>query len=213
MIVKPWADSFYHAAIVRMFRDAHGMGTLENILLPGQSAPIYHYASYSIPALLCAAADTPCYLSLTAFQVPLGIVLTGFAAFALGKSWWGPGAGLGAVIALLLLPDASFYGVKNPFLSADWLQQIAPSGAYGVKRSRWRGGLVVEGCRDFNARVIACGFLAAGTVVFYKRAHLFVANAFLIWVAPLARASPAFALRGGWVGPSPPWRSISGSRA
>ncbi len=102
VIVKPWADSFYHAAIVRMFRDAHGMGTLENVLLPGQAAPIYHYASYSIPALLCATADTPCYLSLTAFQVPLGIVLTGFAAFALAKSWWGPGAGLWAVIALLL---------------------------------------------------------------------------------------------------------------
>ncbi len=68
-------------------------------------------------------------------------------------------------------------------MSADWLQQIAPSGAYGVALTALAWLLVVEGCRDFNARVIACGFLAAGTVVFYK-AHLFVANAFLIWVAP-----------------------------
>ena len=180
---RPWVDSFYHGCIVRMFRDSHGFSSLEHIMVPGQPAPIYHYASYSVPAFLAAVTKTPCYLALTSFQVPLGVVLTGFAAFALIRSWWGPGAGLAATVFLLFLPDASVYGLKNPFLSYHWLQQIAPAGAYAVSLAAMSWLLLFEGCRSRRYGVIGLSFLVAGAALFYK-AHIFVANAFLIWVLP-----------------------------
>jgi hypothetical protein len=180
---RPWVDSFYHSCVVRMFRDSHGFSSLEHIMLPGQPAAIYHYASYSAPAFMAAVTKTPCYLALTSFQVPLGVVLTGFAAFSLIKSWWGPGAGLAATVFLLFLPDASVYGLKNPYLSYHWLQQIAPAGGYGVALAAISWLLLFEGCRSRRYEVIGLSFLVAGAVLFYK-AHIFVANAFLIWVLP-----------------------------
>ena len=194
VVVKPWIDSFQHACVVRMFRDAHGPGSLEHIMMSGRPAPVYHYASYATPALLAAVTDTPCYLAFTSFQAPLGIVLTGLAAFALVRSWWGPGAGLAATVALLLLPDASRYGLGNAYLSYDWLQQIAPGGAYGVALLAISWLLLFEAGRSGRAAVFAGSFLAAGLVLGYK-AHLFVANAFLIWAAPSFLACGARPLR------------------
>ncbi len=183
LIFKPWSDCFVHAAMVRMFRDAHGLGTLQNIMLPGRPAQVYHYAAYSLTALLAAVTETPCYEALTSFLIPVGVLLTGLAAYTLVQSWWGPNAGCAAAIAPLLLPDASVYGIKNPYLSYHWLQQVAPTGTYGVALGALAWWLVFEGCRTRNRRAVGLGWLAAGLVVLYK-AHIFVRCACPIWLAP-----------------------------
>ncbi len=183
VVFNPWADCFLHACVIRVFRDAHGVFTLEHFSMAGEPVPPYHYASYMIPALLAALTDTSCYLAFTSFLVPLGIVLTGLAAFVLARWWWSAGAGLAATVALLLLPDASRYGVANPFLGYHWLAQVGPALVYGVAMIAVAWVLVFEGCRAGRLGLVAAGFVAAGLTTVFK-AHLFVANAFLIWVYP-----------------------------
>ncbi len=122
-------------------------------------------------------------------MVPFGISLTGLAAFVMARWWWGPGAGTAAAAGVLLIPDASSYGIANPFLGYYWMAEIGPTWVYGIAMIAIAWVLVFEGCRTGRAPLVAAGFAAAGLTAAFK-AHMFVANAFLIWVYP------AFFLRG-----------------
>jgi len=189
VVFRPWVDSYTHACFIRIFRDAHGISTLEHFSMAGEPAPTYHYASLLVPALLAATTGTSCYLAFATFLVPLGMSLTGLAAFVLARWWWGPGAGTAAAVGVLLIPDASRYGIANPYLGYHWLAEIGPTWLYGIAMIAVAWVLVFEGCRAGRPGLVAAGFAAAGLSVAFK-AHLFVANALLIW------AYPAFFLRG-----------------
>jgi hypothetical protein len=182
-IHKPWTDSYYHASQVRMFRDSHGMGSLQDFRVAGDPPLIYHYAGYLAPALLSSWTPTPAFLAFLGFMAPVGVFLTGLAAFALARSFWGERAGLGATAALLLLPDASAYGWGNRWLSYHWLQIISPTGAIGVSVLAISWIFMIEGCRRGRFRLIACSYLVAFFSIQFK-AQIFIANAFLLWVYP-----------------------------
>ncbi len=183
MIHQPWVDSYWHATQIRMFRDSRGLGTLQDFRAAGEKPLFYHYAGYLAPATFAAWTGVPAFLAYNGFMVPLGIFLTGLAAFALAESWWGPRAGLGATVVLLLLPDASVLGPGRRWLSYHWLQQISPTGAIGVAVLAVAWMFVLEGCRRGNLRGVAAGFVVAFGAIQFK-AHLFVANALLLWVCP-----------------------------
>jgi hypothetical protein len=183
IVVKPWFDSHFHACGIRMFRDARGYATLEDLRMAGQPPWLYHYASYMAPALLSACTKTPAYFAFTGFHVPFGIVLTGLATHAFVRSLWGTGAGVAALAALLLIPDAGTHGVQNAWWSYRWLQRIAPGGLYGVATLAVAWMLMLRGCRTSRLSLIAAAFLTTAFVFHYK-AHLFVASAFLIWHYP-----------------------------
>ncbi len=189
VVFKPWADGFTHACFIRLFVDAHGIGSLDHFSMAGEVAPFYHYASFPIPALLAVTSKTSCYLAFATFLVPFGMSLTGLAAFVLARWWWSPGAGLAAAAGVLLIPDASHYGVANPYLSYHWLAETGPTWVYGIAMIAVAWVLVLEGCRAGRLGLVAAGFVATGLTVGYK-AHLFAVSAFLIWVYP------AFFLRG-----------------
>ena len=189
VVFRPWADSFPNSCFVRIFRDTRGASSLGHFSLAGEPAPIYHYAGFVVPALLAATSGASCYLAYSTFMIPLGLALTGLAASLLGRWWYGPGAGLAASVGVLLIPDASRYGIANPFLSYFWLAETGPTMTYGVALIAVAWALVFEGCRAGRLGLVAAGFAAAGLSVAFK-AHLFVANALLIW------AYPAFFLRG-----------------
>jgi hypothetical protein len=183
VLLKPWSDSYFHTCEIRLFRDARGCWSLEDLRMAGQPAWIYHHASYLVPALLAAVSGVSPYMAFASFQVPSGIVLTGLAAYVLIRSLWGGRAGLAAVVALLLVPDATQHGVKNLTLGYHWLQQIAPGGAYGVALLAVAWMLMFEGCRAGRHSLVVLSFLAAGMVVNFK-AHMFVASALLLWLYP-----------------------------
>jgi hypothetical protein len=183
VIFRPWVDGYNHACFIRIFRDAQGIFSLEHFSMAGERAPFYHYGSLLIPALLSSTTETTCYLAYASFYVPLGMTLTGLAAFAMARWWWGPGAGLAATVGVLMLPDASWYGLGNRFLSYFWLEEIAPTSAYGIALLAVAWILVFEGCRAGRPGLIAAGFVAAGLNVAFK-AQLFFASALLVWVYP-----------------------------
>jgi hypothetical protein len=191
VLIKPWVDSFFHACEIRMFRDARGPSSLEDVRMSGGPAWFYHHASYLTTALVSAATATPAHLAFTSFHVPFGVVLSGLSAYALIRSLWGPGPGLAAAVALLLLPGAPYHGLANFWLSHRWMQQIAPGGLYGVAAVALAWTFMFRGCRSGRLALVALAFLTASLVVHYK-SQLFVAVALPIWLYPgvfFARAS------------------------
>jgi hypothetical protein len=180
---KPWVDGFFHAAQVRIFATAHGAGTIEDIGLAGVPAPLYHYAPYALPGLLQALCGISAYAAFAGVLVPMGVLLTGLAAFALVSSWWGAWPGLLATGALLLLPDASQSGMGNTFLGYHWMQLVAPGGMYGTVVLALAWLLILRGCLAGTLRPIFLGWGAAAISVGYK-AQFFVASSFLLWVYP-----------------------------
>lgn len=183
VVLRPWFDSYFHTCEIRMFRDAHGAATLHDVRMAGRPVWVYHHASYLVPALVSAATGTRAFLTYGSFMVPAGLLLSGLAAYALVRSLWGGGAGVAAAAALLLLPDASYHGLGNHFLSYHWLQQIAPGGLYGAAVLAIAWLLVFAGCRAGRAALVALGLVTAGVAAHFK-VHLFVAAAPLLWLYP-----------------------------
>ena len=182
-IFKPWVDSFFHARCINAFAASHGFSTLNNMVLSGLAAPFYHYASYIIPAELCSFTQTTAYQSYCSFYVPLGLFLSGLAAFVLIKSFWGPWAGFAACSSLFLIPDPAQMGLSNHWLSYHWLQQIAPAGMYGVALMSIAWIFMFDGCRNGRLSSVIISYIIAFFSLSFKF-HIFFANAFIIWMYP-----------------------------
>jgi hypothetical protein len=127
-VFTAWIDFFYHASMIVQFAKASSTNVFEY----GVAVPLYHYASYMLPAVLCSFADTPAIVVATANWCPFGFMLMGLGAWALGAflAEW-PGAIL-ALVFLFLVPDSSHYGLKNSFFDFHWLLQISSGLSYGL---------------------------------------------------------------------------------
>jgi hypothetical protein len=182
-LVKPWLDAFYHAAHVRLFGDARGAATIEDFRMAGFPARLYHYASYLTPGLVRTAGGLSGYQVFTGLLVPLGLFMTGLGAATLAGAWWGGWAGVGAVAALLLMPDGYQLGGGNPFLGYHWMQQVGPAGAYGVALLALAWALLLGACRQGRRASLLVSWMVGALVIVYK-AQFFVAAAFLLWTLP-----------------------------
>ena len=65
---------------------------------------LYHYASYAIPAAGSAMLPGAAYEVFASFLLPVGVLLTGLAAFAFAGSVWGRWPAVAASFAILLVP-------------------------------------------------------------------------------------------------------------
>lgn len=182
-VFRLWADSFVHARIISAFAQAHGLATLSDFRMSGTPLYLYHYASYATPAALMALTATSAFELYASFLLPFGIVLTGVAAFALVRSWWGAWPAVAATVAVVLIPDAYQQGFANRYLSYNFMQQVNVAGLYGIPCAALAWIFMIDGCRSGKpGSLVAAGALAALSL-FYK-AHIFVANALLILLYP-----------------------------
>jgi hypothetical protein len=149
-VFAAWTDYFIHAGELVQFAQFGALhGT--SIFAAGATLPLYHYASYMVPASLCGVSGMPALVCATVFWTLLGYVLLGLSASVLGAALAGEAGGVLAMVAVLLVPDAAHYGLENPFFDFHWLLQISASNCYGVALAclaesamlRWlrRGGL------------------------------------------------------------------------
>jgi hypothetical protein len=182
-IFRLWGDSFVHARFTSALAQTHGLASLSDIRLAGSPLYLYHYASYATPAALVALTGTTAFGAYASFLVPFGIMLTGIAAFALVRSWWGAWPAVAATVALVLLPDAYQQGFANRYLSYNFMQQVNIGGLYGVAGAALAWLFVIRGCRTGNLAAVLVGLVLVGLTLFYK-AHVFVANAFLVLAYP-----------------------------
>jgi hypothetical protein len=182
-IFKPWLDSFVHAILVRAFSVAQGAGSIEDFQMAFTPAKFYHFAPYMTPALVKTFSPITGLGAYLALMVPMGVFFTGLAAYGLVSSWWGPWPGLASAMALLLLPDGAQQGFHNTLLSYHFMQIVGPAGMYGTSLLGLAWLFMHRGCAAGRRLQVAASWAIAALSLLYK-AHLFVANAFLLWVFP-----------------------------
>jgi hypothetical protein len=171
-VFHAWSDFFIHAGEIAQF--AHFSSLNGTSLFASDAAlPLYHYASYMLPAALCSLAGIPALVVATAFWTPFGFVLLGLGAYGLGSVLGGRLCGTASAAMLLAVPSASHYGLENPYFDFHWLLQISPTGSYAIALSLVALGLIVLGLQNRSGR--AYWAAAALTLcVFEIRVHLFV---------------------------------------
>ena len=182
-IYQTWQDTFIHVREISIFSQAHGLSTIRDVGMSEVPAPIYHFASYISAAAVSAVTGTPAINVYSSFQLPIGIFLTGLAAFSLAASIWGGWPALAAVVAVVLLPDAYQQGFANRYLSYNFLAQINLGMLYGIACAALAWIFMLAACRTGKIAAVLVGYMFLGVCLFYK-AHIFVANAYLILIYP-----------------------------
>jgi hypothetical protein len=141
-------------------------------LLADFPAPLYHYASYLLPAAFAFPLDLPGLPLATSVWLPLGFFTMCAGAYALGKVLAGPAGGIAAVAALTVLPDASNYGLGNGFFSFHWHLLAFPGAPYAIGFFLVAIALLQRWLATGGPRPLAASAgLAAGTLLF--RVHIF----------------------------------------
>ena len=183
VIFKAWKDTFIHAREISGFAQSHGIDTAYDIGFSGIHKFIYHYGSYISTAAVYALTGATAIEVYSSFQLPFGIFLTGLAAFSLTNSIWGKWSGLAATVAILCLPDAYQQGFGNRYLSYNFLAQVNLGMLYGIACVSIAWVFIFDGCARGQYISILTSYIFAAMSLFYK-AHIFVANSFLILIFP-----------------------------
>lgn len=183
IIYRVWQDVFFHVREISAFAQAKGIGTLQDVRMSGESAQAYHFASYISAAAIVSLTGVSAIDVYSSFQLPLGIFLTGISAFSLIFSIWGGWPAIAATVAILFFPDAYQQGFGNKYLSYNFLAQINLGMLYGVACSAVAWMFIFEGCKSEKLVNVFVGYCFLVICLFYK-AHIFVANAFLIMIYP-----------------------------
>ena len=144
-----WVDFFLHASEITYLRDYSSFGH-QSLYLSGYAQPLYHRASYALPAIFSFVSGQSSLASATFFWLPVGIILFGYGVYGFGCTLAGRFAGYASMLAVFTLPDGSMYGVRNGFFGFHWLLQISPSSGYALAIIFIALGLYVIECRRFK---------------------------------------------------------------
>ncbi|WP_085310526.1 hypothetical protein [Planktotalea arctica] len=168
-----WADVFYHLSQISNFSIHDKDFPLSDVQFVRSSPGLYHYGSYTVAALFSASTQSLPIVSYSAIYVPLALVFVYLAGFGIIRDFFGVWPAFISMTFLATFPDPSFYGLRNPFFGYNWLQQIAPSGAYGVACACIALYFILKACAENRA-----GPLWAG-LVFVILTGLFKAQIFV----------------------------------
>ncbi|PYK40733.1 MAG: hypothetical protein DME60_07025 [Verrucomicrobia bacterium] len=168
IVFKPWSDFFLHATIVARSLGSETLAQVGNYEWKGFPAIFYHYGSYSLPSCLAKVGHVRAYETVVGFWAPFGSFLTGLASYALGRAMWNQGAGLAALMATSLIPDAWLLNLAHPAYGYYWLQHVSPAGLYGVAFAGTALILIIKGARERRRVWIASGAVVGGLVSLFK---------------------------------------------
>jgi hypothetical protein len=168
VVFKPGADFFFHATIVARSLGTQTLVQVGNYEWQGFPAFFYHYASYSLASCLAKVGHVPAYDTVVGFWAPFGSFLTGLASYALARAIWSQGAGLAALMATFLIPDAWLLNVAHPIYGYFWIQEVAPAGAYAVATAGTALILIARGASEGRRAWVASGAVVGALVVFFK---------------------------------------------
>lgn len=168
-VFPAWQDYFLHGAEISYLRD-YPAYERQSQYLTAVPQPLYHRGSFALGAVFSWLAGVPSLSTATAFWLPTGLLLTMCATVAWGATMGGPLAGLGALAAAFLVPDASHYGAQNHFLSFEWLMQMASGSGYGLALAV-TAFAVLTTARTVRARtLVTAGVVLVGAALF--RVHV-----------------------------------------
>jgi hypothetical protein len=182
-VIRVWSDVYYHLSQIGVFADSTGASTVYDVQMAGVVAHPYHFASYLFPALMVKATGIGAWAAYASFLVPVAVLLTALAAFAMASPLFGQWPAAAAGLGLLLLPDAFQQGFRNPFMGYHWLQQVGPAGSYGVASAAMSFLLMIEACRSKRFSLVFASYAFVLTTLVFK-AQIFVAIAYVSLIYP-----------------------------
>lgn len=183
VIYKPWHDSFFHVQFISGISVSDGLRNLQNMSLSGEGVTLYHYAYYFLSAFVKNVTDIDAFNIYCGFLVPFGLFLTCISAFAFIENLFDSSAAFVACILIVIIPSASQMGLSNQWFNYHWLLQVSPGLSYGIAVVTLAWLLMVIGCQNSSYRLVLLGWFVAALSINYK-AHIFVANALLIFLYP-----------------------------
>jgi hypothetical protein len=130
-LLKTWTDQFIHGNVISQFGDPRAAGR-QAIELADLPIPLYHYASYVLPAAFAWPLDLPGLPLATSVWVPLGFLTVCAGAYSLGAALERSAGGVAGLAVLTLLPDAASYGLYNRLFGYYWYVLAVPGASYGV---------------------------------------------------------------------------------
>jgi hypothetical protein len=175
-----WPDFFIHGGLISQFGDPRAV-THQSIYLADHPSSFYHYASYAAAAALAGMLDQPGLPMATAAWLPLGFLAMSAGAYALGERLAGAAGGLAALAAIVILPDASSYGLRNGAFSFHWMVLAAPGATYALGAAFLSLVLLDRWIAERSPGALIASALLAGSMLFF-RAHLFLLY-FPAWLA------------------------------
>jgi hypothetical protein len=130
-IVPIWSDYSIHATEIAQFGDTD-LSKISSFLLAGQPLVFYHYLSYMLPAAVVAVTTLPPWGVAASVLLPYGILLMSVGVFALVRTRLGVPTAAVVPAALVLIPDASSYGLRNGFFGFHWMLFTSPGSGYAL---------------------------------------------------------------------------------
>ncbi len=181
-----WTDYLLHAGVISQFGDARAAGR-GGIWLVDTPWFLYHYASYTLPAVFAWPLDQPGLPLATSIWAPIGILCLAGATYTLGATLAGTAGGVAALAALFLMPDASNYGLRNGFFSFHWSLLALPGTGYVLGVSLLAMVFLHRWVQTRSPIAFAISAALAIAAALF-RAHVFILF-FPAWLAVVAMAS------------------------
>jgi len=166
-IFHAWPDIFLHAVQIVSLQNYHDVLDA-SLFLSGTKQPVYHIASYALPAFYSGINNELAIVSATSFLVPCGLILSGLGVYGFGCLLANRFVGFAAVAALFMLPDASMYGLKIGFFGYQWLMQASPGSGYALAIVLSALGLYVLGIREGKFSFIIYAVILAVFSAFFR---------------------------------------------
>jgi hypothetical protein len=184
---QPWVEYFMHAGVISEFGDERAIGR-GMIWLVDTPLNLYHYASYAVAATFALPLNEPGLSIATSVWLPLGFLTASTAAYTLGTCFAGAAGGLAALLAVLVLPDPSNYGMRNGFFSFHWILAAIPASPYGLASALLAVAFLQRWSTERTRHaLVASASLVAATLLVRMQVFVLLAPAWMACVAYLGR--------------------------
>lgn len=184
-IFPAWQDYFLHASEISYLRDYPAFEQ-QSQYMTAVAQPLYHRGSYALPALMSAVTGMRSLELATAYWMPTGVLLAICGTYVFGTALGGALAGLAAVAAVYLVPDASSYGFQNRYLSFHWLLQMAAGSGYALAPVLVALTALVTSVPGRRVRAVGTAALLVGSAAVFRVHVALLAGATLGWFVLLA---------------------------
>lgn len=203
-VLTTWVDYYLHGETISSFGSRFALGG--DIEVAFASRPLYHYASFLLPAALQEVTDLSGLALATSFLLPMGLLIAAMGCYALAVEVGGRITAVIAIMILIFAPIPSSYLLHCGWYDFYWLLFISPGTGYGLGLACAASALVVTYTRTRNVGLLlACAVVIASLAVtrvqfFMLAAPIATFLAFSSWKPKLAKMALVFALAASFIG-------------
>jgi hypothetical protein len=170
-VLTTWIDYYLHSETISSFGSPFAVGG--DIEVAFARRPLYHYASYLLPAALQTMSGISGLVLATSLLLPLGLMVAAMGCYALAVEVGGRQVGLLALAIIISFPIPSSYLLNCGWYDFYWLLFISPGSGYGLGLACAASALVATYTKNGDKRVLlACGVVVAALAV--TRMHFFI---------------------------------------